>query len=58
MRQFGGKGICCDTTHGTTGYDFKLAPLLVSDELDEGIPAAHVFQIKRPSILWKYFSKK
>ena len=22
MRQFGGKGICCDATHGTTGYDF------------------------------------
>ena len=24
MTQFGGKGICCDTTHGTTGYNFKL----------------------------------
>ena len=46
MRQFGGKGIYCDTTHGTTGYDFKRTSLLVSDELDEGIPVAHFISNK------------
>lgn len=38
--QFGFKGVCCDTTHNTTGYDFKLTSLLVTDEFEEGIPVA------------------
>ena len=40
MESFGSRGICCDTTHGTTGYDFKLNSLLVLDEFEEGIPVA------------------
>ena len=38
MQKFGSKGLCCDTTHGTTGYDFKLNSLLVLDEFEEGVP--------------------
>ena len=30
----------CDTTHGTTGYDFKLTTLIVIDEFQEGVPVA------------------
>ena len=41
MKQFAEKGVCCDTTHGTTGYDFKLATLIALDEFQEGLPVAH-----------------
>jgi hypothetical protein len=34
------KGDCCDATHGTTAYDFKLTTLLVIDEFGEGLPIA------------------
>ena len=40
MQKFGSKGLCCGTTHGTTGYDFKLNSLLVLDEFEEGVPVA------------------
>ena len=46
MRQFGDKGIRSDMTHGTTGYDFKLTSLLVSDELDEDIPVTNCISNK------------
>ena len=36
----GGEGICCDSTHGTTGYDFNLTSLLCIDEWGEGFPVA------------------
>ena len=58
MRQFGGKGLCCDTTHGTTGYDFKLTSLLVSDELDEGIPVAHCISNKETFNFMEIFFKE
>ena len=38
MQKFDCKGFCCDTTHGTTGYDFKLNSLLTLDEFEEGAP--------------------
>ena len=41
MKQFASNGVCCDTTHGTTGYDFKLATLIVLDEFQEGLPVVH-----------------
>ena len=37
---FGGKGICCDSTYGTIGYDFKLTSLLAVDDFGEGFPVA------------------
>lgn len=40
LEKFGDKGVCCDSTHGTTGYDFGLTTLLVIDEFSEGVPAA------------------
>ena len=40
MQKFVSKGLCCDTTHGTKSYDFKLNSLFVSDEFEEGVPAA------------------
>ena len=32
FKQFASNGVCCDTTHGTNGYDFSLATILVADE--------------------------
>jgi hypothetical protein len=39
FQQFASKGVCCDTTHGTNGYDFSLATILVADEFGKGFPA-------------------
>ena len=39
-KKFAHKGVCCDATHGTTAYDFKLTTLLVMDEFGEGVPIA------------------
>lgn len=39
-QKFAHKGVCCDATHGTTAYDFKLTTLLVIDEFGEGVPVA------------------
>lgn len=33
-------GICCDSTHGTNGYDFLLTTIHVIDEFGEGLPVA------------------
>ena len=38
---FGSRGIiCCDSTHGTNGYDFLLTSLLAIDEFGKGFPIA------------------
>jgi hypothetical protein len=37
-QKFAHKGVCCDATHGTTGYDFKLTTLLVIDEFGQRVP--------------------
>ena len=58
MRQFGGKGIRSDMTHGTTGYDFKLTSLLVSDELDEDIPVTNCISNKEILHFVEIFFKK
>ena len=58
MRQYGSRGICFDTTHGTTGYDFKLTLLLVSDEFNEGIPVTHCISNKETFHFMEIFSKK
>ena len=41
--KFAHNGVCCDATHGTTAYDFKLTSLLVIDEFGEGVPIAQDF---------------
>ncbi len=40
LRKLGPNGVCCDSTHGTNGYDFLLTTILVVDEFGEGFPAA------------------
>ena len=39
-QMFAHKGICVDSTHGTTGYDFLLTSLVVLDEFGEDTPVA------------------
>lgn len=38
--KLGHKGVCCDSTHGTNGYDFSLSTILVIDEFGQGFPVA------------------
>ena len=38
LQQFGGRGVCCDATHGTNAYNFTLTTLLVIDEFGQGFP--------------------
>ena len=40
LTKFADKGICCDSTHGTNGYDFPLTTIHVIDEFGQGIPVA------------------
>ena len=40
LKEFGGKVVCVDATHGTNAYEFKLITLLVVDEYGEGFPVA------------------
>ena len=55
MQKFGGKDLHCDTTHGTTGYDFKLNPLLLLDEFEEGVPVAFCLSNKDNFAFTKLF---
>lgn len=36
LQQFGGNGICIDSTHSTNAYDFPLNTVLVIDDFGEG----------------------
>ena len=58
IRQFGSKGICCDTTHGTTGCNFKLTSFLISDEWDENITVAHCISHKETFHIMEIFFKE
>ena len=58
MQKFGSKGLCCDTTHGTTGYDFKLNSLLVLDEFEEGVPVAFCLSNRDNFAFMKLFFRK
>ena len=40
LEKFGASGVCCDSAHGTNGYDVLLTTLLVIDKYGEGFPAA------------------
>lgn len=39
-QKFASKGVCIDSTHGTTGYDFLLTTVMVTVEYGEGLPVA------------------
>ena len=38
--KFISNGLCIDSTHGTTGYDFYLTTMLIIDEFGAGFPVA------------------
>lgn len=40
LKKFGDNGLCCDSTHNTTGYNFMLSTILVVDETGKGQPVA------------------
>ena len=46
LKKFGNNGLCCDSTHKTTGYDFLLSTLLVVDEVGKGQPVAWCLSYK------------
>eukprot|EP00112_Aurelia_sp_Birch-Aquarium-sp1_P017283 Seg3990.3 transcript_id=Seg3990.3/GoldUCD/mRNA.D3Y31 product="hypothetical protein" protein_id=Seg3990.3/GoldUCD/D3Y31 len=58
MRNFAHKGICCDATHGTTGYDFKLTSLLIVDEFGEGFPVAWCLSNREDFSVLKVFCEQ
>ena len=45
LLKFAEKGICCDSTHGTNGYDFPLTTIHVIDDFGQGIPVAFCLSI-------------
>jgi len=38
--------ICCDSTHGTNGYDFSLTTVMVLDDNRQGFPVAFLYSTK------------
>ena len=40
LKKLAKNGICCDSTHGTNGYDFPLTTIHVIDEFGESLPVA------------------
>ena len=58
MQKFSKDSICCDTTHGTTGYDFKLTTLIVIDEFREGVPVAFCLSNRETYEFMKIFFRK
>ena len=48
-------GVLCDSTHNTTGYDFKLTSLLVIDEYGQGLPVTHCLSNKETQVFMKCF---
>ena len=58
VSKFGANGVCADSTHGTTGYDFSLTTLLVVDEFGEGQPVAWCLSNKETEEFMKLFLQK
>ena len=57
-RQFGHKGVCCDSTHGTNAYDFFLTTVLIVDEFGEGVPIAWCISNHEDYNMMKIFFSK
>lgn len=51
-------GVCIDSTHGTTGYDFYLTTLLVIDEFGSGFPVAFLLSTHEDETFLKIFYKE
>lgn len=56
--KFGDNGVCCDSTHKTTGYDFQLMTLLVVDDIGKGQPVAWCLANHETEDFVKTFFKK
>ena len=57
-QKFSANGLCCDSTHGTTAYDFYLTTLLCVDEFGEGFPIAWCLSNHEDhSFMRKFFEK-
>lgn len=54
-QKFVPKGVCLDSTHGTTGYDFYLTTLLVIDEFGSGFPVAFCLATHETETFLKVF---
>ena len=57
-RQFGHKGVCCDSTHRTNAYDFFLTTVLIVDEFGEGVPIAWCLSNHEDYNMMKIFFSK
>ena len=57
MIKFTVNGICMDTTHKTTQYDFLLLTLIVLDEFGEGIPVGWMLSNREDSLVVTEFLK-
>ena len=55
MKKFGPDKVCMDSTHSTTSYDFLLNTLLVVDDLNMGVPVAHLISNCENSVFLKKF---
>ena len=49
--------VCVDSTHGITGYDFKLLSMVVIDEFGEGIPVAWLLTTREDFTTVEFFFK-
>ena len=58
LQKFGGKGLCCDTIHETTYYDFNLNSLLVLDKFEEGVLVASCLSNRDNFAFMKLFFSK
>ena len=38
FQKFDHEGVCCDSTHGTNAYEFKLMTVLVIDQFGQSFP--------------------
>ena len=56
--RFAQNGVCVDSTHGTTGYDFYLTTLLVIDEFGAGFPIAFCLATHEDETFQKIFFKQ
>ena len=57
-RSFLKNGLCLDSTHGTTGYDFYLTTMLVIDEFGAGCPIAFCLATHETEAFLKIFFRK
>lgn len=58
LLEFGQKGVSIDGTHGTNPYDFQLYTLLVTDELDNGVPTAYLISNRQHEEVFAIFYRE